>query len=147
MTGSAEVCQAAEVLVAVGSYKRFLDEPAALTGGVAVKIPVSSRFSVRSEYLADNSKNYPNRLVLGSLVGDFTDPDKRAVGYWVASAGGVRTGDEYIAFNAWRWALFGGVGVRFAIRERWTAAAEFRAGWPAFPLVTFNVGYRWGKGK
>ena len=138
---------AAEILAAVGSYRRYLDEPAALTCGLAAKFPVTRRLSIRPEFLIDNGRYYSNRLALGSVTGDFTDPEKTAVGYWVAGGGGVRTREESFAFNVWQWALLGGVGVRFAVGERWTAAAEFRTGMPAFPLVTFNIGYRWRKGK
>lgn len=136
---------AADVLATFGSYRRYLDEPPAFTYGAAVKIPVTRRFAVRPEFLGDNGRVYSHLLALGSVTGDFTSPEKVAVGYWVASAGGVRERQGFSAFNFWTWAVLGGVGVRFPIGERWTAAAEFRAGLPAFPLVTFNVGYRWGR--
>ncbi len=142
-----EVSHSAEVLATFGSYRRYLDEPAAFSSGVSVKIPVTLRISVRPEFLADGGRVYSNLLALGSVTGDFTDPGKAVVGYWVASGGIVQTREEAFAFNAWQWAALGGAGVRFALTQNWSAAAEFRAGMPAFPLVTFNVGYRWGKSR
>jgi hypothetical protein len=144
--GSLDHCRAAEFLATLGSYKRYLDEPAAVAFGVALKIPVHRRFSIRPEFLFDNGRNYSSVLALASVTGDFTQPEKPVVGYWVAGAGGVRTRERALAFVPLQWAVLGGLGMRFAIRERWTAVAEFRAGWPAFPLVTFNIGYRWGRG-
>ena len=144
MVASPHRSNAAELLATMGSYRRYLDEPAAFTYGVAVKVPVSRWVSLRPELLADNGKEYSNVVVLGSVMGDFTRPEKRAVGYWIASAGGTRTREQRFAFHSWQWALLGGAGVRLKLGERWSAATEVRTGMPAFPLFTVNVGYRWG---
>lgn len=135
---------AAELYGAFGAYKRYLDEPAEPTYGVAVRIPVTRRLAIRPEFLADSGSRYSNQLLLGSITGDFTNPDKPAVGYWVGSAGLVRTEEVPFSFTASQATLMGGVGVRFRLSEHWAAAAEFRAGFPVFPLVTFSFGYRWG---
>ncbi|HYI97329.1 MAG TPA: hypothetical protein VEX68_27575 [Bryobacteraceae bacterium] len=133
------VCHSAEVFATVGSYKRYLDEPAAFSSGVSVKIPVTRRIAVRPEFLADNGGAYSNLLALGSLTGDFTDPAKAAVGYWIAGGGLVRAREAAFALDARHWIVVGGAGVRFVLSKHWIAAAEFRAGVPAFPLVTFTL--------
>ena len=138
-------CSAAELSATFGSYKRYLDEPNSATYGGSIRIPLARRWSVRPEVLVDNGKNFSNVLALGSVMFDFTDPDKRAVGYAVFSAGTVQTLDQRISFSASHWLGAGGAGVRFALSEHWIAAAEMRVGMPAFPLITFNLGYRWGR--
>lgn len=140
----AGACPAAEVLGTVASYKRYLDEPASATYGAAVRVPVFRKLSLRPEVLADTGTNFSSILALGSVILDFSNPERRAVGYAVFSSGIVRTLDERISFSASRWVAAGGAGVRFAISDRWIAAAEARVGMPVFPLITFNVGYRWG---
>jgi len=70
------VCHSAEVLATAGSYKRYLDEPAALSYGVSAKIPVTRRIAVRPEFLADSDKVYSNLLALGSLTGDSPMPGR-----------------------------------------------------------------------
>jgi len=135
-----------ELLATAGSYKRFLDEPATFAYGAALRIPVMRRLAVRPEIIADHGRYYSNVLALGSVTFDFTDPGGKAVGYVVGSAGGLRTREDAI-FTATTWSALAGVGVRFPIAGKWTGAAEFRAGMPAFPLVTFNIGYRFGKAR
>ena len=141
----ANCCSAAELSATFGSYKRYLDEPNSVTYGGSIRIPLARRWSVRPEVLVDNGGNFSNVLALGSVMFDFTDPDKRAVGYAVFTAGTVQTMEQRISFSASRWLGAGGAGVRFALSDRWVAAAEVRAGMPAFPLITFNLGYRWGR--
>lgn len=141
----APLSQGQEILGTVGSYRRYLDEAQAATYGAAFRMPISRRFSIRPEVLADNHKWYPSLLLLGSLTGDFTDPRKPVVGYWVVSAGAIATKERSISFDRWHWAALAGVGARMHFGRHWTGAAEFRVGALAFPLVTFNIGYRWPK--
>jgi hypothetical protein len=141
----ASCCSAAELSATFGSYKRYLDEPDSATYGGSIRIPLARRWSVRPEVLVDNGRNFSNVLALGTVMFDFTDPDKRAVGYAVFSAGTVQTMEQHISFSASHWLGAGGAGVRFALSDQWVAAAEVRAGMPAFPLITFNLGYRWGR--
>ena len=102
-----DVCHPAEVLATFGSYRRYLDEPAAFSSGVSVKIPVTRRISVRPEFLADSGRVYSNLLALGSVTGDFTDPEKlwSAIGLRVAAlCGHERKLSPFMRGNGRSWA-------------------------------------------
>ena len=137
------VCSAVDLTAAIGAYKPYLDERPGLIQGGAVRIPISHRIALRPEILTGGISSYSHVLGLASVTFDFTDPGNGAVGYVVGSAGAARTRDRRISYVSVQRALLGGAGVRFAFANHWTAGAELRVGETAFPLVTFNVGYRW----
>ena len=146
MLAATPLCKAeTEVSGVVGFYRPFLDEPAEFLAGAAVRFPLTKRFSVRPEFLANSYSNHSDRLGILGVTFDVTDPRKRAV-FFVSGGGGfVRTHDKRINYTYYEATALGGVGVRFALGERWTAGTEFRLGANAFPQVTFSVGMQVGK--
>lgn len=149
MASVAQFCRAqtqrpVEVAATIGANRRYVDIPAAVAYGGSVSIPVAGRFTIRPEILADTGEDYQATLALVNVMRDFTDPHRKAAGYWVASFGGVRTYEAWVREGTWQWAALGGIGMRFDMGERWTARAEFRMGSPAFPVITFGVGLKLG---
>jgi hypothetical protein len=135
----------AELTGSIGAHKPYIDERAGLAGGAALRIPISRRAALRPEFIASSQDYYSHLLGLGSVTFDFTDPDGPAVGYAVAGAGVRRVREKPIGYTYVDRAWMGGVGVRLGGRSRWAAGAEFRVGAPAFPLVTFYAGFRFGR--
>jgi hypothetical protein len=140
------LCRAeTEVSGIVGFYRPFLDERAEFLAGAAVRLPLTKRFSVRPEFLASSYSYHSDQLGIVSVTFDVTDPRKRAVLFVSGGGGFVRTHDKRINYTYYEATALGGVGVRFALGERWTAGTEFRLGANAFPQVTFSVGMQVGK--
>ena len=140
------LCKAeAEISGTVGFYRPFLDEPSEFLAGGAVRIPLTRRLAVRPEFHANSYRDHHDRLVIGSVTFDVTDPRKRAVLFVSGGGGFLRTHDKRIDYTYYEGTALGGVGVRFAIGERWTAGSEFRLGMNAFPQVTFNIGIQVGR--
>ena len=137
------ICPAIDFNAHVGTNKPYLDERAGVTGGASVRFPVTRRLSIRPEALAGTIPNYSHTLILASMTFDFTDPANRAVGYVVGGGGGVRTRDSWSQYTNWSATALAGAGVRVRLSDRWITGAEFRIGLNAFPMVTFNLGYRW----
>jgi hypothetical protein len=138
-------CHAAEpveLLGTLGFHRAYLDVRGGLTGGVALRVPVSRRLALRPEFLITDEPYYRHATVLGSAMFDITDPDRSTVAYLVGGGGMVRTREKPISYTLNEGTVLGGIGVRFAAGERWTAGTEFRVGPNAFPLITGYFGFR-----
>jgi hypothetical protein len=140
------LCQAgAEISGIIGFYRPFLDESPEFLAGAAVRAPLTRRFAVRPEFLANSQSYHSDQLVIASVTFDVTDPERRAVMFVSGGGGFVRTHDKRINYTYYEGTGLAGVGVRVAMGERWTAGGEFRLGSNAFPQVTFSVGIRVGR--
>ena len=133
---------AIDVTAVLGVNKPYLDERAGFAAGAAIRIPVTERLSVRPELLWSSIPNYVHVFALGSVIYDFSDPSKPAVGYVIGSAGASHLRERSFFRNT-EFAWQGGAGVRFNLPGSWVSSAELRIGPAAIPLTTFSIGYTW----
>jgi hypothetical protein len=137
--------QAAELTGTFGALKPYIDEPAGAAAGAALRVPVSRGVAIRPEFISSSQSYYRHSLGLASVTVDFTKPDRSVVGYVSAGAGAAWVREKPIDYTYVRKALLTGAGVRYTGASRFVAGAEFRVGVPAFPLLTFYAGFRFGR--
>ena len=139
--------QAAELTGTLGAMKPYIDEPAGLAAGAALRIPITRRIAVRPEFLVSSQSYYRHTLGLGNVTVDFTRPDRLAVGYAIFGAGAAWVREQPIDYTYVRRTILAGAGVRFQAGSHVIAGTEFRVGYPAAPLLTVYAGFRFGGGR
>jgi hypothetical protein len=128
-----------------GAMKPYIDEPAGMAAGAALRLLLARRIAVRPEFVSASSTYYSNLMGIASITADVTDPGKAVTGYVVAGGGGNQIREKPIHYSSTRAQWLAGAGLRFGGRSRWIGGAEFRIGNAAFPLVTFYAGVRFGR--
>ena len=141
------VAIAAEFSAGMGAYMAFLDQPPAPVYGASLRIPLPARFGVRPEFWTGTQGAWTHTVVGGSVTYDLSRRNRRVVPYIVGTVGAVFSTYDPIAYTSTARAALVGFGVRYSFADKWVIDGEFRAGQSAYPLTTFQIGYRWNKRK
>jgi hypothetical protein len=131
-----------EAQVLLGISKYYLDEPAFLLLGGAVRFPFSRRVSIGPEISVFGSEAYSIQSLQGNLFFDLTSAAK-VVPYVTAGVGISWQTQHSIRYTSKEMVALGGVGGRIRINKYLRISPQIRAGWSAFPQATLGIGFCW----
>lgn len=152
-TAAAQTGRPAPSLEIHGGYAAFVDESPINHGllGAAYRFHLSPRVSVGPEFIYMVGPGEDRDIFLtGDVWFDFLTPSPsrvdRVVPYLVGG-GGIMFHRNFLYNEGAKWfarepAFSGGLGVRFAIGDKWYVAPEARIGWEAHLRFSAAVGRR-----
>ena len=133
-----------EMKIFAGSVKTYLDEPAQVAVGGALRMAITPRLSFEPEVLRVAGDRFASWQILGNATFALsTNP--QVTPYVVAGIGIIRELDKAIDYHSAETTWNAGFGVRFAVNERVSFSTEARLGLNTFPRLAAGVGVALGR--